>query len=178
MTAPPDDDLSFPGDAGTCGIALRYAFSVSLFFRERIIIDSPSQRAFVPPIGGEVWGPRLAGIVVPYSGADFGAVTGLDASYAIEATDGARIYVMQRGFMKRLDGGSFWSPSPPRAIGEPPQQSFADAANRPVPMRVRPAPLFDAPCGPHEWLSRTIIVGHAQRYSAPDHTLFTYYEVL
>ena len=56
--------------------------------------------------------------------------------------------------------------------------SFAAAANVPVPMRVRPAPLFDAPIGRHDWLSRTIIVGHAQRHSDPDHTLFTYYEVL
>ena len=159
-------------------IGLRYIFSVSLFFKERIVIDSHAQRAFVPPMGGEVWGPRLNGKIVPYSGADFGAVTGLDASYAIEADDGVRIYVMQRGFMKRLDGGTFWQPRQPRAPGELPQQSFANAANIPVPMRVRPAPLFDAPKGRHEWLCSTLVIGHAQRHSDPDHTLFTYYEVL
>jgi uncharacterized protein DUF3237 len=159
-------------------IRLRYAFSVSLFFDERVIIDSPAQRVFVPPMGGEVWGPRLQGTVVPYAGADFGAVTGLDASYAIQATDGARIYVMQRGFMKRLDGGSFWAARRRRPEGVLPEQSFASAANVPTAMRVRPAPLFDAPEGPHAWLSRTIIIGHAQRHTAPDHTLFTYYEVL
>jgi hypothetical protein len=170
--------ISFVDPAGGPAISLQYIFSVSLFFKERIVIDSHAQRAFVPPMGGEVWGPRLNGIVVPYSGADFGAVTGLDASYAIEAEDGARIYVMQRGFMKRLDGGTFWQARVPRNPGELPKQSFADAANVPVPMRVRPAPIFDAPMGPHEWLSSTLVVGHAQRHSDPDHTLFTYYEVL
>jgi hypothetical protein len=89
----------YRGINGVPGVSLRYAFSVSLFFNERIIIDSPAQRAFVPPMGGEVWGPRLSGTVVAYSGADFGAVTGLDASYAIEASDGALIYLLQRGFM-------------------------------------------------------------------------------
>lgn len=172
------DTLEFPGLGGKAGVSLRYAFSVSLFFNERIIIDSPAQRAFVPPMGGEVWGPRLNGTVVPCGGADFGAVTGLDASYAIRADDGARIYVMQRGFMKRLDGGAFWAPRQKRAAGVPPEQSFAAAANVPTAMRVRPAPLFDAPEGAHGWLSRTIMIGHAQRHSDPDHTLFTYYEVL
>lgn len=172
------ETIEFPGLDKPDGLSIRYAFSVSLFFEERVIIDSPSQRAFVPPMGGEVWGPRLNGRVVPYSGADYGTVTGLDASYAIEAEDGALIYVMQRGFMKRLDGGTFWTAGAPRTPGELPRQSFADAANTPVPMRVRPAPLFDAPVGPHDWLGRTIIIGHAQRHSGPDHTLFTYYEVL
>jgi hypothetical protein len=172
------NELEFPGLDGAAGVRLEYIFSVSLFFKERVIIDSPAQRAFVPPIGGEVWGPRLNGIVVPYAGADFGAVTGLDASYAIQADDGSRIYVMQRGFMKRLDGGRFWEARKPRSEGVLPEQSFVSTANVPVPMRVRPAPLFDAPEGPHEWLSRTIVIGHAQRHSNPDHTLFTYYRVL
>lgn len=170
--------LRFPDLEDRCGLAIRHAFSVSLFFKERVIIDSHSQRAFVPPMGGEVWGPRLQGRIVPYSGADYGTVTGLDASYTIEAVDGALIHVMQRGFMKRLDGGTFWTPNSPRPEGELPRQSFADAANEPVPMRVRPAPLFDPPVGPHDWLGRTIMIGHAQRHSGPDHTLFTYYEVL
>jgi hypothetical protein len=173
-----NDALQYPGLDGAPGISLQYVFSVSLFFNERVIIDSPAQRAFVPPMGGEVWGPRLNGIVVPYGGADFGAVTGLDASYAIQPDDGTRIYVMQRGFMKRLDGGRFWETRKPRPEGELPKQSFAEAANVPIPMRVRPAPLFDAPEGPHSWLSRTILIGHAQRHSNPDHTLFTYYMVL
>ena len=170
--------IEFAGLNGGAGMAIRYAFSISLFFKERIIIDSHTQRAFVPPIGGDVWGPRLNGVVIPYSGADFGAVTGLDASYSISADDGSLIYVMNRGFMKRLDGGQFWAQRQPRGEGELPKQSFADAANTPVPMRVRPSPIFDAPEGPHGWLSRTILIGHAQRHSDPDHTLFTYYEVL
>ncbi len=48
----------------------------------------------------------------------------------------------------------------------------------PTQLGRRPAPLFDAPRGRHEWLSSTLIIGHAQRHSNPDHTLFTYYEVL
>lgn len=51
------------------GVSYRWAFSVSVFFKERIMIEAPFKRAFVPTIGGDIWGPRLQGKVVPYGGA-------------------------------------------------------------------------------------------------------------
>ena len=38
-------------------------------------------------------------------------------------------------------------------------------------------PRFDAPTGPHDWLTRTVIVGTGQRFLNPDYTLFRYFAV-
>lgn len=170
---------ALPPPPGVPEMRLRYAFSVSVFFKERVKIQSYAGRVFVPVIGGEVWGPRLQGRIVPYGGADYAGAHGLDATYVIEASDGALIHINNFGYMKRLDGKV--APRPllrPRAPGEVPDQNFVAPADSQVPLRMRLAPVFDAPEGPHGWLSRTVIVGHGGRYTNPDHTLFTYYEVL
>jgi hypothetical protein len=160
-------------------IGLRYAFSVSIFFNERIRINSRNGRAFVPAVGGEIWGPRLQGRVVPYGGADYASGGALDAHYMLQATDGTLIYINNRGFMKRLGGGPpVVAPRPPRQPGQPPDQRMQGGAGADVPLRMRLTPTFDAPQGPHEWMSRTLFVGHGGRYMNPDHTIFTYYEVL
>lgn len=164
---------------GRPGIELRYAFSVSIFFKERISIRSNRGRAFVPAEGGEVYGPRLTGRVLPYGGADYAASSILDAHYQLQASDGALIYINNRGTMKRLNAPPN-SPQPvtPLAPGEALSQVMGGAAAADVPLRMRLTPIFDAPIGPHDWLNRTLIVGHGARYVGPDHTIFTYYEVL
>lgn len=168
-----------PPPPGVAGLQLRHAFSLTIFFRERVRIRSDAGRVFVPVIGGEVWGPRLSGRILPYGGADYAGGRGLDASYMIEAADGALIYINNRGFMKRLDGSPpDRQPIRPRAPGEVPSQDFVAPPDSEVPLRMRLAPAFDAPTGPHGWLNSTLLVGHGGRYMNPDHTLFTYYEVL
>lgn len=168
-----------PPPAGVPGLELKYAFSVSIFFRERVRIRSDHGRVFVPVIGGEIWGPRLTGRVLPYGGADYAGGHGLDASYMLQAADGALIYINNRGHMKRMDGSlAPRTPSPPRAPGAVPDQNFVAPPDSDVPLRMRLAPMFDAPIGPHDWLNRTMLVGHGGRYVNPDHTIFTYYEVL
>lgn len=160
-------------------IALRHAFSVSIFFDERAIIQSAGRRVFVPTVGGEVWGPRLTGRVVPYGGADFAGGGLLDAHYMLQATDGALIYIHNRGYMKRLGGEPQPLATPaPLNPGEPLDQRMPGAAGADAPLRMRLTPTFDAPKGPHEWLARTLFVGHGARFADPDHTIFTYYEVL
>lgn len=158
---------------------LRYAFSVSIFFMERISIRSNRGRAFVPCEGGEVWGPRLQGRVLPYSGADYASSSILDAHYQLQASDGTLIYINNRGTMRRLDAPPN-SPQPvtPLQPGEALNQVMQGGAGADVPLRMRLTPVFDVPVGPHDWLARTLIVGHGARYSAPDHTIFSYYEVL
>lgn len=158
-------------------IGLKYAFSVAVFFKERIFIDSTRTRGFVPAQGGEVWGPRLQGRVVPYGGADY-ASNGFYAHYMLEASDGALIYIQNRGYVKRLDGLSLVMPRPPRKPDEPIDQLVRTAVDPDAPARFRITPIFDAPIGQHDWLSRTLFVGHGRRYVNPDHTIFTYYEVL
>ena len=149
-------------------IELAYAFSVSIFFQERIRIDSPRGRVFVPAVSGEVWGPRLQGKVVPRSGADFASGGMLDAHYMLEAADGAPIYIHNRGFIRPHDGAP-----PPEAMSTNSGAWFAD-----MPLYFRLAPVFDTPEGPHDWLTRAVILGTGRRYGSPDHTVFTYYEVL
>ena len=38
-------------------------------------------------------------------------------------------------------------------------------------------PVFDTPVGPHDWLTRTVILGRGARKPDPDHTVFDYFAV-
>jgi hypothetical protein len=146
-------------------IELEYVFSIRIDFTERLLFNTPAgRRGYVPAAGGEIWGPRLQGRVVPNSGADYGGVYGLDAHYMLEASDGSPIYIHNSGFIYRLDGSPTQTDTP-SWVGDS-EYYF------------RITPRFDTPVGPHDWLTRTIIVGTGQRHSDPDHTIFTYYAVL
>lgn len=165
------------------GVRYRYAFSVSVWFKERIAIESPYRRTFVPAIGGDIWGPRLQGRVVPYGGADFGGGGGpLDAHYMFQASDGHYIYINNRGYMRRLDYDAATAAErhvPPRAPGAPLKQDFIAPPDSEVPLRMRTSPFFDAPKdSPHDWMNHTLFIGHGLRRTDPDRTIFTYYEVL
>lgn len=177
--APDPATLPEPKDFG--GLRTRYAFSVSVFFRERIQIDSPYSRAFVPAIGGEIWGPRLSGIVVPYGGADFGGGGGpLDAHYMFRADDGTPIYINNRGYMKRIGArASVERTMKPRNADGTFDQNFVAPADSVVPLRMRTSPYFEAPSdSAHAWMNSTVFIGHGLRRTDPDRTVFTYYEVL
>jgi Protein of unknown function (DUF3237) len=146
-------------------IELRWAFSVSIFFEERVLFATRTgTRGYVPVVRGDVWGPRLTGRVVPHSGADWAANGRINAHYMLQASDNSMIYMRNTGRMFRLDGKTAppddptWEPSAPRYF--------------------RLTPEFDAPVGPHEWLSRTVFVGRGQRMPDPDRTIFDYFEVL
>lgn len=165
------------------GLSYRWAFSVSVFFRERVLIDAPFRRVFVPAIGGDIWGPRLQGKVVPYGGADFGGGGGpLDAHYMFQADDGHNIYINNRGYMRRVG----WDPTtaldrrlPPRVAVEAMDQNFVSPPDDEAPLRMRTSPFFDAPQDSlHDWLNHTLIIGHGLRRTDPDRTVFTYYGVL
>jgi hypothetical protein len=165
------------------GISYRWAFSVSVFFRERVMIEAPYRRAFVPTIGGDIWGPRLQGTVV-LTGARTGGGGGpLDAHYMFEASDGHQIYINNRGYMRRVG----WDPTvaldrrlPPREPGVPLNQDFTAPPDNEASLRMRTSPFFDArpTHSLHDWLNHTLIIGHGLRRTDPDRTVFTYYEVL
>ena len=143
-------------------IKLDYAFSIRIDFSERISIQGPRRRrTYVPAAGGEIFGPRLQGKVVPYSGADYACDGLLNAHYMLQASDGAWIYIYNTGYVWRRDGKPL--------VGD-------SGGTDDIYFRI--TPYFDAPFGPHDWLNRTIILGTATRYPHPDHTVFTYYAVL
>jgi hypothetical protein len=181
VQGPDAEDLPPVRDFG--GLQTRYAFSVSVFFKERVMIDAPYRRAFVPAIGGEIWGPRLTGIVVPYGGADFGGGGGpLDAHYMFRADDGTPIYINNRGYMKRV--GADPADGVNRTVGPVNEdgsfsQDFVAPPDSDVPLRMRTSPFFEAPASSaHAWMNSTLFIGHGLRRTDPDRTVFTYYEVL
>ncbi|HKJ75067.1 MAG TPA: DUF3237 domain-containing protein [Alphaproteobacteria bacterium] len=141
-------------------IDIEYVFSIRIFFKERVTFMGPrGGRGYVPPASGEIWGPRLQGKVVPYSGADYAMFKDLrqgiqvNTHYMLQANDGAWIYIHNIGYLHHDEN----DPSP--------QPYF------------RMTPYFDAPTGPHDWLTRTVILGTGERRGNPDHSLFTYYAV-
>jgi hypothetical protein len=146
-------------------IKLEYVFQVRIDFSERVSFKTPNgRRAYVPAISGLVEGPRLQGRVVPRSGADFAANGRLNAHYMLEASDGAMIYINNTGYLYQSDGQEAPKNDP----------TWGGDAN----FYFRCTPVFDTPVGPHDWLTRTVIVGTGKRHANPDHTIFTYYAVV
>lgn len=165
-------------------LKLELVFQIRINFKERVsfLPTTPmGGRAYVPVTGGEIWGPRLQGRVIPSSGADFArgrqdGCSELNAHYMLEASDGTPIYIYNRGYIYgRQEDGRPISPEvrdKARAEGKP---GFAGWTS-PNPYFII-TPIFDAPIGPHDWLTRTIIVGKGERHADPDHSIFTYYAV-
>lgn len=163
-------------------LKLELAFQVRLFFKERLRFSPTTPmggRVYVPPDGGEIWGPRLQGRVIPSSGADWarGRQDGcgeLNAHYMLEASDGTPIYIYNRGYLY---------PRHEDNLPLTPQERAQRVANGEDPFAVWPntyfviAPVFDVPVGPHDWLTRTVILGRGDRQPEPPHTVFTYYTV-
>lgn len=106
------------------------------------------ERQIFPIVGGSIAGPLLSGRVVP-GGADYALVrrdgsTAVTAHYILEADDGTPIYICNEGLftadnavIERVNAGEF----------VPPESYY-----------FRAAPVFDAPEGPHVWLSDRLFI--------------------
>ncbi len=152
---------------------LRWAFSDTVFFADRVMIttlESPAGHGYTSVGGGEIWGPRLQGRVLPHSGADYYKTT-FTTYYMFQAADGALIFIHNRGTMRRF-AGPYERGKPVAAPPAPPAKQGS------VWTRFRATPVFTAPLGPHDWMNHTVFVANSQRQANPDHTVFTYYEVL
>ena len=138
------------------------------------MIGSPAPRGYTSVGGGEIWGPRLQGRVLPGSGADYYKTT-FNTYYMFEASDGALIFIHNRGTMRR-----FQAPPEPGKPLVPAANNSAPPSSGESPLwtRFRATPVFTAPDGPHAWMNNTVFVANCQRQSNPDHTVFTYYEVV
>ena len=138
--------------------ALEFAFEARVSVAPRIEagLVQAGLRRIIPITGGVVEGPRLTGTVIP-GGADWqivsaGGVTDLTARYTIEASDGTLIGVVNRGLRHTT----------------PEIQARLDAGEAVDPALVyfRTTPVFEAPAGPHHWLTRHIFLGTARRHPA------------
>ncbi|HXO87401.1 MAG TPA: DUF3237 domain-containing protein [Candidatus Acidoferrales bacterium] len=146
-------------------IKLEYVFQIRIDFSERVSFATPNgRRAYVPAVSGVIEGPRLQGKVVPHSGADYAGNGRLDAHYMLQASDGTMIYINNTGYLYPIDGKPIDRNDP--SWGGDREFYF------------RCTPYFDTPVGPHDWLTRTVIVGTGKRHANPDYTIFTYYAVL
>ncbi len=146
-------------------IKLEYIFQIRIEFSERVSFKTPNgRRSYVPAVSGVIEGPRLQGRVVPRSGADYAGNGRLDAHYMLQASDGTMIYINNTGYIYLKNGKQIDRNDP----------SWGGDSD----FYFRVTPVFDTPVGPHDWLTRTVIVGSGKRYANPDHTVFTYYAVL
>jgi Protein of unknown function (DUF3237) len=160
-------------DPAIAKLGLRWAFSARVFFADRVMIntmDSPAGRGYTSVGGGDLWGPRLQGRVLPHSGADYYKTT-FTTYYMLQASDGALIFIHNRGTMRRF--------AAPYERGKPLEPPPAPPAKQDtVWTRFRATPVFTAPLGPHDWMNHTVFVANSMRQAHPDHTVFNYYEVL
>ena len=123
------------------------------------------RRRIIPITGGVVAGPRLNGIVIP-GGADWQLIrddglVDLTARYTIQAEDGTLIGVVNRGYRH----------APPEVLA----RLAAGEAVDPALVYFRTVPRFEAPPGPHDWLTRNILVATAQRH--PEGVLLRFFTV-
>jgi len=149
---------------------LEYAFSVSITL-ERVYWVKPTvlgaSRAGVYLKDGVVSGPKLNGRVIERSGADWplqrpNGVIDFDARYMFELDDGAIVYVQNRGFR--------WGSAEAMAAMLRHEEVGPDS------YYFRVSPKFDAPDGPHEWLTRHVFVGSAEK--TPNGNVIHYFQVL
>ncbi len=148
---------------------LEYVFQITVRFASRNHVGTlPSgiRRGYTPTSGGEIAGPRLQGRVMPNSGGDFASwwpngTVEFNAQYMLEASDGALIVIKNRGFR--------------HASPDVLKRMEALEPVDPTEYYMRIAPVFEAPVGPHQWLSQTVFVGTADRRA--DHSIFRYFAV-
>ena len=99
----PADAASKAGDPQAPGV--RFAFEARVAISPAVVIGQSAYglRRYIPILGGQFKGPRIQGDVVP-GGADYqlvrpDGVTTLEARYTLKASDGALIYVTNRGLL-------------------------------------------------------------------------------
>ena len=135
-----------------------HAFTISIELTKPYWIKPSARdetRAAIYAASGVVTGPRLKGRIIPMSGGDFplkrsNGVIDFDARYLLEANDGAVIYMQNRGYR--------WARTPEIAA-----RMSRNEPVGPEDYYMRVSPKFDAPAGPHEWMSQHLFVGIAEK---------------
>lgn len=156
-----------PFNPPVLGLEFVFRIRMKLGVRQKIgEIPSGGVRGFVAAAGGLVEGPRLNGTVMPMSGGDWALyrhdhTVQFSARYMLRAEDGTMIYMQNTGYRH----------APPEIAAR--QERLEEVAFSDYYMRV--VPTFETPVGPHDWLTRHVFVGCAERHA--DHSIFHYYLV-
>jgi hypothetical protein len=153
----------FQGASEPDAVRVEFAFEITLVFGDIETLPELTRgfgRGAVYIAEGTVTGPHLSGRVIGGSGGDWAefrpdGTVATDARYMIEADDGTRILMHNRGFL--------WGRTPdvlPRMrewmFGDGPQVDDSE-------FYLRAAPSFEVGPGPHDWLTRHVIVGIGSR---------------
>ena len=133
-------------------------------FRAEITLAPPQElgetprgrRRIIPITGGRISGERLSGRVLP-GGADWqvvraDGVADLDARYTIETTDGALVYVANRGVRH----------GPPEVL----RKLAAGEPVDPALYYMRTTPWFETGDARYAWLNRIVCVATGARRAA------------
>ena len=113
------------------------------------------RRRIVPINGGTVEGPRFKGRIVP-GGADWQTLSAtdglslLDARYTLQHEDGTIVGVVNKGVRR----------GPPEVMARLAAGERVD----PSAYYFRASPVFEAPPGPHRWLSESTFVCVGKRW--------------
>jgi hypothetical protein len=147
---------------------LEYAFQATLHIADIILVGSAGAggRGFANVLGGKIEGPLLNGRAIPNTGGDYPRFRGdgvieFEAAYLLEADDGTPILINNRGYRH----GSA------EVLAALRERQEVDPAS----YYMRLSPMFEVAEGPHDWLTRHVIIGTGARY--PDKTVFRYYIV-
>jgi hypothetical protein len=146
---------------------LVYAFSVRVTLAPPVEVGEADggRRRFIPITGGEVYGPRLHGAVLP-GGGDWqtilpGGLTRIEARYFLKADDGSVIEVTNPGVRV--------------ASAEVTQRLAKGEQVDPTQYYFRTAPVFKTGSTAQGWVQRAVFVGRGIR--RPDSVVIDYYEV-
>ena len=113
------------------------------------------RRRIVPINGGKVEGERFTGLILP-GGADWqtlsteDGLSRLEARYAIQHDDGTVVAVTNRGLRR----------GPPEVMARLAAGERVDPAE----YYFRSCPEFEAPPGPHRWLSESLFLCVGKRW--------------
>jgi hypothetical protein len=126
---------------------------------------SGNLRRVIPIAGGEVFGPRIRGKVLP-GGADYqtmraDGVTELEARYVIEIDGGGLVYVENSGVRY----------GPPELMEKLRRGELVD----PALIYFRTAPRFETAAPGYEWLMQNLFVCAGARY--PDRVEMRFFQV-
>lgn len=136
---------------------LEHAFSIEIVLQPSMRIEpSPTGAARVAVYieEGRIEGPLLNGRVLPMTGGDWAQLRpdgtiDFDARYMLELDDGSLVYMQNRGYR--------WAT---------PEAMAKQARREEVPFDeyyMRVSPKFEVKVGPHDWLTRHVFVGVAEK---------------
>lgn len=135
---------------------LEFVFQVTLDVAPIIRFGSSgyTNRGFANVVGGTIEGPRLTGRAIPNTGGDYPYIRNdnvieFEATYLLEASDGTPILIKNRGYRHGPESVM----SALRARKEVDPSSYY----------MRLSPTFEVAEGPHDWLTRHVIVGTGYR---------------